>query len=239
MSIEPIDRPAGKTPKLRPTFFVIQSKTQTVLTIKTGQGIFVYYANIALPLPNAHSDEDLVELLRTGDVEAFSELFSRHWERVFTIIYKRISEREVAEELTQEIFLKLWDKRVDLVIKNCSAYLYTCAKHSCINYIESQIARKKHWKYYQQFVPTEVNSTNELVELGDLRLALDKGLMTFPEKAKIIFRMSKLEGFSIKEIAVRLNLSEKAIQYHLTRSIKELRLRLKDFLISLWLFFYL
>jgi RNA polymerase sigma-70 factor (family 1) len=176
------------------------------------------------------TDEQLIAIVREGNDDAFSELFNRHWDRVYNMIYSRIRERAVTEEMAQEIFMKLWDKRAELAIDNFSAYLYTCVKHRCINYIESRITRKKHWEHYKIFLPVQDDSTGKTIALNDLREALEKGLNNIPRKSKMIFQLNRFEGQSVKEIAGQMNLSEKAIQYHLTRSVRELRLYLKEFL---------
>ena len=182
------------------------------------------------PLLISLTDEQLVAMMREGNEEAYAGLFNRHWDRVYNMVYARISDRIVTEEMAQEIFMKLWDKRAALAIDNFSAYLYTCVKHRCINYIESKIARRKHWEYYKVFLPRQDDSTNRAIAFNDLTEALEKGLNTIPRKSKIIFRLNRFEGKSIKQIARQMNLSEKAIQYHLTRSARELRLYLKEFL---------
>ncbi len=181
--------------------------------------------------------EQLVTIVRNGDVGAFCDLFNRHWDRVYNMVYARIKDRVVTEGMTQEIFMKLWDKRAELAIDNFSAYLYTCVKHRCINYIESRIVRKKYWERYKVYLPMQDDSTNKAIAFNELREALGNGLNTIPEKSKMIFRLSRFEGQSVKEIAGRMNLSEKAIQYHLTRSVKELRVYLKEFLslLVLWM----
>jgi RNA polymerase sigma-70 factor (ECF subfamily) len=185
----------------------------------------------------SYSDERLVAIVRDGNEDAFAELFHRHWDNVYQMVYSRIKERAVTEEMAQEIFMKFWDKRAELEVDNFSAYLYTCVKHRCLNYIESRIVRKKHWDRYKVFLPRHDDSTNKTIDFNDLREALEKGLNTIPTKSKMIFRLNRFEGQSVKDIAGQMNLSEKAIQYHLTRSVKELRLYLKEFLsVSVFLF---
>ena len=187
----------------------------------------------------AYTDEQLITTVRDGSEQAFAELFHRHWDNVYNMIYSRIRQRDVTEEMAQDIFMKLWDRRADVTIDNFSAYLFTCVKHRCINYIESRIIRRKHWEYYSAFLRMQDDSTGKVIAFNDLREALEKGLNTIPKKSKMIFRLNRFEGKSIKQIAGEMNLSEKAIQYHLTRSVKELRLYLKEFLslacIILWM----
>lgn len=187
----------------------------------------------------AYTDEELVAMVRNGNDGAYAELFNRNWERVYNMIYSRINDRAVTEGMAQEIFMKLWDKRADLAIDNVSAYLYTCVKNRCVNYIESKIARKKHWERYKIFLPQQDESTARTIAFNDLWQAVEKGLNTIPKKSKMIFRLNRFEGHSVKEIAGQMNLSEKAIQYHLTRSVRELRLYLKDFLAVTVLFLWM
>jgi RNA polymerase sigma-70 factor (ECF subfamily) len=97
-----------------------------------------------------------------------------------------------------------------------------------LNHIASQITREKHWNYYKQFIPLQEDVTANAVEFNELMEALEDGIEHLPEKSKKVFRLNHLEGHSISEIANLLNLSEKAIRYHLTQSVKKLRLHLKD-----------
>jgi RNA polymerase sigma-70 factor (ECF subfamily) len=183
------------------------------------------------------SDEQLIAAMREGNHDGFSALFDRHWDNVFRMIYARTGDKEAAEEMAQDIFVKLWDKREELQIENFSAYLYACIKHRCLNYIESRITRKKHWEFYKQFLPAHDDATYKVVALNDLKEALEKGLTSIPEKSRKVFTLNRLEGQTVKEIAGQMNLSEKAIQYHLTRSVRELRLYLKEFLALLLLMY--
>ena len=73
----------------------------------------------------------------------------------------------------------------------------------------------------------------EAVQFHNLTEAIEEGVQKLPEKTQLVFRLNRMEGKSIAEIAIKLKLSEKAIKYHISRSIKELRFHLKEFLISL------
>src|SRR5687768_12968963 len=146
--------------------------------------------------------------------------------------YCRVHSREAAEEIVQNLFISFWDKRTMLSINNISSYFFTAVKHRALNVLESQIVQKKYWDYYKNFIPHQENLTERAVEFNELLEALEEKMEYLPEKSKKVFKLNRLEGHSIAEIAGALNLSEKAIQYHITRSLKELRLHLKDFIIS-------
>jgi RNA polymerase sigma-70 factor (ECF subfamily) len=179
----------------------------------------------------------LLAAIRHNDERAFSELFRRYGKEVYKMALSRVRSREAAEEIVQNLFIALWDKRATLSITNISGYLFTSVKNRSLNVIESLIVHKKHWDYYKNYIPREDNVTEKEVEFSELLEAIEKGISDLPEKPKQVFRLSRLEGRSVQEIAGILNLSTKAVQYHLTRSLKELRLHLKHYIlfVSIWI----
>jgi RNA polymerase sigma-70 factor (ECF subfamily) len=185
---------------------------------------------------NECTDCELLRGIRQNDEGAFAEFFKRYWVKVHAMTYARVRSDEVTKEIVQELFISLWDKRSTLLINHPTSYLYTAVKNKVLNYIESQIVRRKHWDHYKQFIPLHDIVTENDVESNELMGAIENGIEQLPEKSKRVFRLSLLEGRSVKEIANTLNLSEKAIQYHLTQSIKKLRVRLKNFTLLICFF---
>lgn len=151
--------------------------------------------------------------------------------------YSRVRSKEVTEEIVQDIFTSLWDKRASLSINHLPSYLFTAVKYKALNYIESRLVYEKYWDYYKHYVPQQEDATESIVEFNELMEAIEEGMEHLPEKSKKVFRLNRLEGRSVPEIANILNLSEKAIQYHITQSVKKLRVHLKNYILSLAIFF--
>ena len=120
-----------------------------------------------------------------------------------------------------------------LQIDNPPNYLAITVKYQVINFIKKQLRVRKHAEYYKTFAKVINEETWQDVELANLYEAIEKGVRTLPEKTQIIFKMSRLEHKSIAEIAEQLNLSQKAIKYHITRSLKELRFHLREFILCI------
>ena len=177
------------------------------------------------------TDCELLEAVRQNDKKAFAELFKRYWKKVYAMTYALVRSEKQTQEIVQEIFISLWDKRLTLSINHLPSYLYVTVKNRTLNYISSQITREKYWNYYKQYIPLHENVTANAVEFNELMEALEDGIEQLPEKSKKVFRLNHLEGHSISEISNLLNLSEKAIRYHLTQSVKKLRLHLKDYIL--------
>lgn len=179
-----------------------------------------------------YTDLELLEAIRRDDEEAFAELFKRYWKKVHNMAYQRVRSEEVTAEIVQDLFIALWDKRASHSITHLPSYLYSAVKNKALNYMAAQVVRKNYWDYCKKFFLDRDNATENTVEFDELMEAIETGIEHLPEKSQKVFRLNRLEGRSIPEIADTLNLSEKAIQYHLTQSLKKLRLHLKDYIIS-------
>jgi RNA polymerase sigma-70 factor (family 1) len=176
------------------------------------------------------TDEILLQLLKADNDKAFKEIYSRYWKSVFETAYHRLANKEVAKELVQTIFLRIWEKRHAIQINHLGSYLQTSIKNSIINYIESILVHKKYLQHVMNAGASTCNSTESTINFHELSQALEKAIGLLPEKTRHVFRLSRFDHLSIREIAANLNISEKAVEYHITQSLKTLRLYLKDYL---------
>lgn len=183
-----------------------------------------------MPEQTDYNESLLLAELRKGSVKAFAEIFKRHWQPLYNCARNKLHSHEEAEEVIQNIFSMLWQKRQSLSINNLSYYLNTALRNRILNIIRARITHEKYWRYYSTFIPQQQDATAEAVAFGDLQDAIDLAVANLSEKSRQVFRLSRLEGRSNAEIANLLRLSEKAIEYHLTKSLKELRVHLKDFI---------
>lgn len=174
-------------------------------------------------------DKTLADRFLRGDERAFIEVYNRYWYRLFLSSYRRVKNKAVAEELVQDLFLKLWEKRGTLSIDQLEHYLFSCIRNATIDFLNKQIVCNKYVTYYKHFVSLEGNTTEEMVELTDLREALEKGLHELSEKSEKVFRLHRMDHWPVEKIARHLNLSEKTVHYHLTQSQKFIRAYLQQF----------
>lgn len=161
---------------------------------------------------------------------AFEQIYKLYWKRLYAMAAAKLQNSEEAEELVQELFTTLWEKRNTLVITNLSHYLFTSVRYRVINAVRSKVVQKTYWEYYRTFIPGSEPATDAVIQYNELSTAIDHAVSALPEKSRTIFRLSRYEGKSVQEIAKSLKLSEKAIEYHVTKSLKVLRVQLKDFI---------
>jgi RNA polymerase sigma-70 factor, Bacteroides expansion family 1 len=176
-------------------------------------------------------DAILLKLLKAGDGAALKEIYFRYSETVFVAALKKVRSREVAEELVQNLFIRLWIKREEQQIHHLPAYLQTAIRYQVIDHIRSRMVHERVYQSAKEQQPAHENSSESRLLLHELALAIDNTIKKLPQKTQEIFRLSRYEKRSIKEIAQYMGLSEKAVEYHMTQSLKFMRVHLKDFII--------
>lgn len=178
------------------------------------------------------TDAALLEALRADDRGAFAELYERYWYRVFALAYRKLKSRETAEELVQDLFAALWHKRAQHAIQHLEHYLLAAIQRRVIGHLRAHQVRTAYADYCRTYQPETTHETEQALAAADLSEAYAKALLRLPEQSREIFRLSRLEYFSVQEISLRLNLSSKAVEYHLTKALRLLRGHLKDFVLA-------
>ncbi len=177
------------------------------------------------------ADEVLLKFLIISDELAFQEIYQRYWRQLYYAALSKINNKEVAEDIIQTVFTDLWEKREQHSIKNISAYLGTSVKYQVINYIKSGISKKAHLFNISESRKTEENKNELALLVKELNEAIDKAINRLPQKTQTIFRLSRFERHSNKKISRMMDVSEKAVEYHITQSLRALRLYLKSFML--------
>jgi RNA polymerase sigma-70 factor (family 1) len=177
------------------------------------------------------ADEVLLKFLKISDELAFEEIYLRYWKQLYYSALNKINNKEIAEDIIQTVFTDLWEKRERHSIRNISAYLGTSIKYQVINYIKSAISKKAHLSQVNDSRKTEENNHELSLLVKELNEAIDKAINRLPEKTQTIFRLSRFESHSNKDISRIMHVSEKAVEYHITQSLKALRLHLRDFML--------
>lgn len=178
---------------------------------------------------NIREEEQLIQRFQAGDWKAFKTIYDRYWLKLYTVAYVHIGTKEEAEDLVHNVFENVWKKRSELQIRNLTTYLIASTKYMAIAYVKSKINLRKYQEYLILQQIERDNTIEELINVYDLQKAVEEAMKKLPEKTLEVFKMSRYEHKTISEIAKHLNLSEKAVQYHITRSLKVLKERLQGF----------
>jgi RNA polymerase sigma-70 factor (ECF subfamily) len=174
------------------------------------------------------ADEKLLTLLKDGHEEAFDCLYYRYRNKLFSIAYNRLKSKEIAEELVQDVFADIWQKRSSLHLRNnLSSYLCTAIKYAVLDHIRAQ---KTKDKYVAEMLKSSENASPSLEQnlyVDELDYHLNKSIDALPEKCREVFTLSRYENYSVREIAEKLDISPETAKYHIAHALKKLRVNLK------------
>lgn len=172
-------------------------------------------------------DKELAALLKQGSEPAFNVIYTRYSAKLYHAAYKLLHNKEVCEDLVQELFVDLWSKRNNLEIQEVRPYLYRSAVNRALMVLR---AGKITLDLEAVEMLISEHATDDLVIDKDMRKSIEQEIAALPEKCREVFILSRKEQLSHKEIASQLNISVKTVENHLTRALKSLRASLGDFL---------
>jgi RNA polymerase sigma-70 factor (ECF subfamily) len=188
---------------------------------------------------STHEDIDLLKMVRLhNDQRAFQEIYERYADSLFRLAFRKTGNKEIAEDIIQITFVKLWSRRDKLQI-NCSfkAYLYTSVKRNVISYYLRQLSKQTiSIDGVQEELPAQYN-TEQYLDYSYTLALYNESLQELPDKCREVFVLSR-DGYSLKEIADIKNISPKTAEVHIGKALRYLRKKMKGnsnlFLLALY-----
>lgn len=158
----------------------------------------------------------------------FKELFFKQYQILFNTAYRILADEAAADDVTQDVFVKLWTNRKTLIIeKSIGAYLKRAVINTSFNYLEK---RKRDIPLNLKNHEKEENHTAQSIIASDLPDHINKAVANLPPKCRVIFSLSRFEGLSNQEIADELKLSKRTVENQLGNALTKLRQQLKPIL---------
>lgn len=190
-----------------------------------------------LRMETKNSYDHLFELIRNDDTEAFDRLYSLFYPSLCVFASRYISEYKAIEDCVQDVFLKIWRDRKSISINSSvRSYLYTAMRNHCLNFIEKE---KTELTYEQYILRTyDPYTVNDLYSIEELENIIEDAIQKLPDKIQQVFRMSRFEHMTYKEIAEKQNISIKTVESYIHKALISLSLSLKDYLPFLTLLFF-
>lgn len=172
-------------------------------------------------------EKELLSRLSSGDETALLVIYKHHWKRLFVSAFNVLKDRSACEDILQEIFLQLWIRRETLDIKtSLSAYLYAATRYQVFRTIRTKPVAEHVFENLQDRFTSP--SPEDRLHLKELSTRINQVVDTLPDQCRLIFKMSREEHLSHKQIAERLNISPKTVENQIAIALKKLRLSLGD-----------
>lgn len=183
-------------------------------------------------------DSYLWHQVQQNNEHAFEAIFRKHFTPLCNYAIGLIGNKSIAEDITEDCFLKLWQQRNTITIDtSLKAYLYRFVRNRCINFMEHEVVQDKYLKRKRYLLydkelaePVYEGSPFQNLVSRELEKEIEKSLQSLPEHCRQIFEMNRFEGLKYREIAKKLNISITTVKTQMNRALTKLRMQLKDYL---------
>jgi RNA polymerase sigma-70 factor (ECF subfamily) len=179
-----------------------------------------------------YTDTQLIELIRSSDKEAFDQLYQRYWRLLYGLVAQKTGEPSEAEDMVQEIFIDIWNKRSRLEITHTiKAYLISCAYYKIFRYFRDKGLREKQLEDFARFLERtgesiagiDLSSAVFETEFGKLQDVIKSTIQLMPEQMQKVTLLRYRQMKTIPEIAGELNISPLTVKKHLQIAMSRLR----------------
>jgi len=177
--------------------------------------------------------ENIWQKIQSGDKVAFSDLFKQYYESLYRFAFRFVNDAQLAENIVQEVFVKIWINRAKYQIEsNIKSFLFTAVRNQCLNELRQQ---KRNIPLPKSKIHNEqsVDSVEYDYIITERNSEIYKAINNLPEKCRQIYLMKNYDGLKYKEIAEVLNISVNTVKTQLKRAIKSLLKQLSNILNTL------
>lgn len=182
------------------------------------------------------NDQFLFSQLRLGKEEAFDFIFRKYYKVLAVQAIRFIHVEDTAESLVQDCFVRFWEKRSELsAVGDLYSYLFFMVRNRCIDHIREQ--KRINQVPITDQVDFAESATEDHIDADDLGSHLWQAIAALPERCRMAFEYSRIDGLTYSEIALRMGISSKGVEALVSRALKTLRANLVDFLGILILMF--
>jgi RNA polymerase sigma-70 factor (family 1) len=182
--------------------------------------------SIEQPVPTAlqQDEKELLRRIAGGDEAAFTVLFDAYKDRIYTIAFRLTSMPTVAEEVVQDIFLKIWLKREGLLaVEYFRAYLFTATRNEVFNTIKRLSRRRLLAVEWAGRGPAETSDTDALLLDKEYQAILQEAVERLPPQQQQVYRLMKEQGLNREEVAAQLGIAPQTVKAHLAQAMRSVR----------------
>jgi RNA polymerase sigma-70 factor (ECF subfamily) len=187
------------------------------------------YQRIKVSIPNTTTT---IKPLSAGSELEFEQLFKEHFKSLYAYAFTILKNESIAEETVQNVFYKIWEKKVpDNIQISLKAYLYKAVYHESLNYLKHQKIKARYQSHvmHQSRNHTDQNASRRILA-KELEEKLRNAMNALPQQCRTIFQLSRFEGLKYQEIAEQLGISVKTVENQMGKALKQLRVKLIDYL---------
>jgi RNA polymerase sigma-70 factor (family 1) len=171
-----------------------------------------------------YTDSQLLLQWKEGNELAFEALYKKHVREVLSMALKKVADKDLAEDLVHDAFISLYKQKETLSVEvSIPAYLYVTLKNKIYNHYRKNVTHQLYAAYIQYAATELENTTQNTIETQELERLLNNEIERLPQQCKLVFKLSRKNYLSNKEIALQLNISENTVEQHMRRALRQLK----------------
>ncbi|MBM1105632.1 RNA polymerase sigma-70 factor [Aurantibacter crassamenti] len=184
-----------------------------------------------MSLEKVQTNKLLLRAFKESNKKAFRKLFEIYWEPMIVKAKIIVGDESVAKDLVQDIWIKLWQKREEIEIKNFEAYIFKAVQNGCFKYYRNRKFDSVQLEIIEKLQPITESDISRQYDLEATQSLIGHSLNELPQRCKEIFELSRFEDYSNDEIASKLGISKRSVENQISLAIKYLRHSLATILI--------
>jgi len=178
-------------------------------------------------LRKIYTDNELLDLLKSGDKSALDEIYKRYYGILYSHAYRRLPDREEVRDIVQEVFIYLWNNKANIIItSSLSAYLYSSIRSRVLDVFRRQKVRNAYTQSLQDFIDSGENLTEERLREKELIQLVETEIASLPPQMRRIFEMSRFKDMTHQQIADELQISPQTVRTQVRNALRILRVKL-------------
>jgi len=172
---------------------------------------------------SSEQDLEFFQLVKSNDLQAYETIFKKYYQELYRFAYNYLRDQVPAEEMAQEVFLYIWEKREQIEIKTTlKTYLYSAVKNKCLNYIKYEVPRKHELEESHLALMT-VSQPEKEEDAEKMKRHITAAIDELPTKCRQVFVLSRNGGLTYEEIAEEMEISVKTVENQMSIALKKLR----------------
>jgi len=179
--------------------------------------------------------DQLALRIKLGDQQAFELFFRKFHVMLFAFVNKFLHDPEEAQEVVQDVFAKIWERRDEIDPANSlKSYLFKIAQNISLNRLKRKKVESKYTEIFKLvYIDNREFSAHESLIAKELDVQIDLSIRKLPKQCRKIFELNRIDGLKYKEIAELLHISIKTVEAQMSKALRSLRIYLSDYLILL------
>jgi RNA polymerase sigma-70 factor (ECF subfamily) len=166
----------------------------------------------------------LVSLMKAGNSFAFEKLYFSYSKKLYNFAFNILKSREDAEGIVQNVFTKIWEIRSEINTElSFGGYIFRIAKNMLLNQLKKKINEKEYINYLLTMPEDYSLPVEQEINFLELNLEIERLISEIPEKRREIFRLSRHEGLTYREIAEKMNISVNTVNTQISKSLEHIR----------------